>query len=970
MAKYNHLEIEKKWQDVWAKTDIYAAKDDDKREKYYNLVMYPYPSGDLHIGHWYNFSGGDFYARYKRMNGFNVLNPIGFDSFGLPAENAAIKHGIAPKKWTYDNIDNMVKQLHRLGPSYDWDRMVVTSDPEYYKWTQWMFLELYKRGLAYKKKQVANWCTDCNTVLANEQVVNGKCERCGNEVVQKDLDQWLFKITDYADELISGLDKVDWPERTKIMQRNWIGKSEGAQVKFSIFNSQLSIDVFTTRIDTLFGATFMVLAPENPLVGEITTKEQQKEVEKYITVTKGKTELDRMQEKQKTGVFTGSYAINPVNDEKIPIWISDYVLMGYGTGAIMAVPAHDERDFEFAKKFNLPVIDVIAPEFLGEDNATIDETKQTVKRNLAIAIIKHWKEDKYLCLDWKEYNWKTFVVGGVEAGETFEEAAIREAREESGYQNFKSITKINGLLIDKFYAAHKGVNTSSVVGAYLIELADGKFIEPKEGDKKFHTTLWVSKDDVSGYVDVNTHSCFWDYLNRGEIYSNYGTLVNSSEFNGLSSKEAQAGIIAKLGKNKLAAKRVNYKLRDWLISRQRYWGAPIPIVYCEKCGEVPVPEADLPVILPEEVKMKPTGESPLRYEKDFYETTCPQCGGKATRETDTMDTFVCSSWYYLRYADPKNDKVFADKTKIKHWLPVDMYIGGAEHTVLHLLYSRFFTKALRDGGYLDFDEPFMKLRHQGMILGPDGLKMSKSKGNVIDPDKEVDKFGADAVRMYLAFMGPYDQGGPWNPNGLIGTRRFLEKFYDFAQKICSASSSSSSEAKDPEILHSVQNDSVALDRLVAKLVAKVSGDLPEMRFNTCVSTFMETQNALAELEKNYSIKQNPFVWKNALSQMLLTMAPFAPHLTEELWHELGYEDSIHVHTWPVADKSLLTDELITVAIQINGKVRDSLLVSADATENEVAALAKDSEKVLKYLTGKEIKKQFYVKGKILSIVTN
>jgi leucyl-tRNA synthetase len=810
MAKYNHLKIEKKWQDVWKKTDIYAAKDDDKREKYYNLVMYPYPSGDLHIGHWYNFSGGDFYARYKRMNGYNVLNPIGFDSFGLPAENAAIKRGIAPKKWTYDNIENMVRQLHRLGPSYDWNRMVVTSDPEYYKWTQWMFLELYKRGLAYKKKQVANWCTDCNTVLANEQVVNGKCERCGNEVIQKDLDQWLFKITDYADELITGLDEVDWPERTKTMQKNWIGKSEGAEVIFKVADSDKQIRVFTTRIDTLFGATFMVLAPENPLVAEITTKEQVERVDKYVVTTKGKTELDRMQEKQKTGVFTGRYAINPVNDEKIPIWISDYVLMGYGTGAIMAVPAHDERDYEFAEKFDLPIIEVLA--------------------------------------------------GG-------------------------DISK-----------------------------------EPYLGDGKH---------------------------------------VNSDYLNGLDKKEAINKVLHNLSEAKLASKTTNYKLRDWLISRQRYWGAPIPIVYCEKCGEVAVPEKDLPVLLPEEVKMRPTGESPLRYEKDFYETTCPGCGGKATRETDTMDTFVCSSWYYLRYADAKNDKEFASKAKLKQWLPVDMYIGGAEHTVLHLLYSRFFTKALRDGGYLDFDEPFMTLRHQGMILGPDGLKMSKSKGNVIDPDTEVDKYGADAVRMYLAFMGPYDQGGPWNPNGLVGTRRFLDKFYDFAQKICS---------KD---IKQAQNDekNIELDRIMAKLISKVTADVSDMKFNTCVSSFMEALNSFVVLEKGFSVNDNQMAWKGALSQTLLLMAPFAPHLTEELWSELGNRDSIHIQPWPDFDKSLLTDELITIAIQVNGKVRDSVLVSPVVTEKEITEMAKNSEKVSKYLMGKEIKKQFYVKGKILSIVT-
>lgn len=800
MAKYNHLEIENKWQDVWEKTKLFEVGEVSSKPKYYNLVMYPYPSGDLHIGHWYNFSGGDFYARYKRMNGFNVLNPIGFDSFGLPAENAAIKHGIAPRKWTYDNIENMVRQLHRLGPSYDWTRMVVTSDPEYYRWTQWMFLELYKRGLAYKKKQVANWCTSCNTVLANEQVVGGKCERCGSEVIQKDLDQWLFKITDYADELYTEVDKLDWPERTKTSQKNWIGRSEGAEVEFRIQNLESSIRVFTTRPDTLFGVTFMVLAPENPLVMNVTTEAQLKEVDAYISITRGKTELDRMQEKLKTGVFTGSYAINPVNNEKIPIWISDYVLMGYGTGAIMAVPAHDERDMEFAKKFDLPVCEV----------------------------------------------------------------------------------------------------------------------------------------------------------NNGEL------LVNSGDFSGQTITEAQKNIVAKLSKKGLAEKKVNFKLRDWLISRQRYWGAPIPIIYCDRCGEVPVPESDLPVILPSDVSIKPTGESPLRYDKDFYNTTCPKCGGKATRETDTMDTFVCSSWYFLRYADPDNNKEFADKGKLKYWLPVDMYIGGAEHTVLHLLYSRFFTKALRDAGYLEFGEPFTALRHQGMILGPDGLKMSKSKGNVIDPDIEVDKYGADAVRMYLAFMGPYDQGGPWNPNGLVGVRRFLDKFYDFVVRIDAQTGNSGVNAEKE----------LELERAVNKLVQKVTADLPGLHYNTCISAFMEAFNAYAQIEKSMPVTEYSASWRNALGRTLLVMAPFAPHLSEELFEKLGFEGSIHVQEWPKYDAKFLVDVLITVAVQVNGKLRDQLIVIPGAKEVDMLKLAKESEKIKAYLVGKKIVKSFYVQDKILSIVTS
>jgi len=973
MAKYNHLEIEKKWQDIWDKTNIYAAIDGDKREKYYNLVMFAYPSGNMHLGHWYNFSGGDFYARYKRMNGFNVLNPNGFDAFGLPAENAAIKHGIAPSKWTYDNIENMIGQLHRMGASYDWNRMVITSDPDYYKWTQWMFLELYKRGLAYKKKQAANWCSDCMTVLANEQAVGGRCDRCGNTVIQKDIDQWLFKITDYADELITGLDQVDWPERTKTMQKNWIGRSEGAAVKFKIQieNAQPAeefIEVFTTRVDTLFGATFLVLAPEHLLAHDLATKEHRKAVEDYILATSKKTELDRMQEKEKTGVFTGSYAKNPVNDELLPIWISDYVLMNYGTGAIMAVPAHDERDLEFAQKFDLPVRDVIAPIVINNSgNAdTFREEAEINERNAVVCVIKHWKEDKYLGVHWTASDWQGFVIGGIEKNETPEEAGIREITEETGYKNARPLRKLGGVVESKFYQIAKQENRHAHFHPILFELVNDETVDVAEHEKKLHHLKWLTKEEMSKFPNREDMKLIWNRV-LGDVASStgYGILTNSGDFTGQTSEEAQKNIIARLSKLGLAEKKVNFKIRDWLISRQRYWGAPIPIIYCENCGEVPVPEADLPVILPSDVSIKPTGESPLKYEKDFYNTVCPTCGGKATRETDTMDTFVCSSWYYLRYADPKNDKEFAAKDKLKYWLPVDMYIGGAEHTVLHLLYARFFTKALRDAGYLGFDEPFTKLRHQGMILGPDGLKMSKSKGNVIDPSAEVDKYGADALRMYLAFMGPYDQGGPWNPNGLVGVRRFLDKFYDFVNRI------------NPEkgdwhngLMVPADENEVRLARITNKLIQKVSEDLPEMKFNTCISAFMEAFNSYVELEKDLPIAKHNSRWREALGQTLLVMAPFAPHLAEELFEKLGFEGSIHVQQWPTYDKKLIIDELVTVAVQVNGKIRDQLLVSAGKNESEMLKLAEESEKISAYLTGKKIAKSFYVQDKILSIVTD
>jgi leucyl-tRNA synthetase len=749
----------------------------------------------MHIGHWYNYSGADFRARLKRMQGYNVLSPIGFDAFGLPAEDAAIKRGIAPAKWTFSNIENMKKQLRSVGAMFDLSREVVTADPDYYKWTQWFFLFMYKNGLAYKKKVTANWCPSCATVLANEQVVAGKCERCDTEVIQKELEQWLFKITDYAEELLNGLDEIDWPEKTKTMQRNWIGKSEGAEVKFEAKDTtgkKHDLWVFTTRPDTLFGATFMVLAPEHPLVKKITTKEHEAEVQKYLTATLKKTELQRQEdEKSKTGVFTGAYAINPANGEEIPIWISDYVLMTYGHGAIMAVPAHDQRDYDFAKKFRLDI--------------------------------------------------KPVIEGGGVEKEPF--------------------------------------------------LEDGKHI-------------------------------------------------NSAYLDGLNTAEAIKKVVEVL-KDK-AKKSTTYRLRDWLISRQRYWGAPIPMLYCEKCGEVPVPEKDLPVVLPEEVEFKPTGESPLKSDSSFVNTTCPKCGGKAKRETDTMDTFVCSSWYYFRYTDPKNDKEFASKKELETWLPVNMYVGGAEHSVLHLLYSRFFTKALRDHGYVSFNEPFMTLRHQGMILGPNGLKMSKSKGNVVSPDEWVEKVGSDTVRMYLGFMGPYDQGGPWNPSSVMGVKRFLEKAWSLYQgKI------EDTEADLEEV------------RLVNQTLKKVGEDIENFRFNTAISALMVLVNQMAK---------NKVQHRRSLELLALMLAPFAPFVTEEIWQNLGFKESIHLEPWPTYDEKYLESDLATIVVQVNGKVRANLEMSKDSTQEEAEKEARENPNVKKYLDGVEVKKVIFVPNKLLNFV--
>jgi len=811
---YDAQKIEKKRREHWEKTKLYKTKDGVKGKKnFYHLVMFPYPSGDLHIGHWYNFAPADVYARLKRMQGFNVLSPIGFDAFGLPAENAAIKNKIHPKIWTYKNIEKMRRQLKSMGNVYDFSREIITANPEYYKWTQWMFLKMYEAGLAYRKKALANWCPKDQAILANEQVIDGKCWRHPDTlVIQKEIEQWMFKITDYAEDLIDDLEKLNWPERTKLMQKNWIGKSKGALVKFSISNFQFPnekkyIEVFTTRPDTLFGATYLVLSPEHPLVEKITYKEQKEKVRHYIANAHLKTKLERTSlEKEKTGVFTGSFAVNPANNEKIPIWVSDYILMDYGTGAIMAVPAHDERDFEFAKKFNLSIIKVINP---GRD----------------------WPENKPCT----------------------------------------------------------------------------------EG----------------------------------------GLMVNSGEFTGLESVEGRKKITEWLKKRELGDFSTQYKLRDWIISRQRYWGAPIPIVYCKKCGIVPVPESKLPIKLPPLKNFKPVagGKSPLARVKSFLNTKCLKCNGKAMRETDTMDTFVDSSWYYLAYVmrGISNLKFPISKYQeaFKSWLPVNMYIGGAEHTVLHLLYSRFFIKALKKMGYLEFSEPFMSLRHQGIILGADGQKMSKSSGNVIDPDELVKKYGTDAVRMYLCFMSEYSQGGPWNSKGILGIKRFLDRIY--------AKFFSLREMSHRDIILKSEEK---LQRLLHQTIKKVGDDIDNFRFNTAISALMILFNAIEKIT----------ISRKIVEVFLKLLSPFAPHFTEELWSVLGNRKSIHIETWPEYDTKLIEEKEYELIIQINGRMRDKIHISKDMERPEIEKLVLKRETIIKHIGSAQIKKIIFVPQRLVNIV--
>lgn len=808
---YNPQEIEKKWQQKWAEDKLYEVSEDSTIPKWYALTMFPYTSGDLHIGHWYAMAPSDVHARFKRMQGYNVMHPMGFDAFGLPAENAAIKRGIHPYKWTMQNVENMRRQLKSIGAIYDWSREVITCQPEYYKWTQWFFLKLYENGLAYRAKAPVNWCPRCQTVLANEQVTNnGLCERCEEAVTRRDLEQWFFRITKYADELMEH-EGLDWPERIKIMQHNWVGKSFGCEISFSLDYpgvKEKEIKVFTTRPDTTLGVTFMVLAPEHPLVAKLTSPDKKAEVEEYIAKSRRLTEIERLStEKEKDGVFTGAYVTNRLNGEKVPVWIADYVLLGYGTGAVMAVPAHDERDFAFAKKYNLPIRVVISPP------------------------------------DWQ--------------GEDLEEA----------------------------------------------------FIEP-------------------------------------------GKMVNSEKFNGLSSEEGKEAIAGYLKEKGWGGRTVSYKLRDWLISRQRYWGAPIPMVYCDSCGVVPVPEEDLPVLLPEDAEFKPTGESPLKYNESFVNTTCPKCGGKAKRETDTMDTFMCSSWYFLRYTSPHCDCAAFDESCMKYWMPVDLYTGGAEHAVMHLFYARFFTKALRDMGLIGFGEPFTRLFNQGIIIA-NKQKMSKSRGNVVNPDAYVSELGADAVRIYLMFVAPWEQGGEWNDSGISGISRWLNRLWKLLLEGYQPKDGNKDASRD-------------LQRVIHQTIKKVTEDIERIRFNTMISALMELTNYLTKIKEDGAICKDE--WDEAVRTLLLLLAPAAPHITEELWHRTGREYSIHNKPWPCWDKELTKDEEITLIVQVNGKLRDKITVSASVTEDEARTLALDRHKVKSYIEGKQIVQMIYVPGRLINLV--
>jgi leucyl-tRNA synthetase len=936
MKKYIPNQIEPKWQQKWAEDRIYKVDLNEASKKFYLLVEFTYPSGDLHIGHWFAFAVPDVLARLKRMQGYSVFFPNGFDAFGLPAENAAIARGIHPKDWTLSNIENMKRQFTLMGAIHNWDNSVITCLPEYYKWNQWIFTKMLEKGLAYKGKALANWCDFCQTVLANENVESGTCWRCHNPVIQKQVDQWFLKITEYADRLMwdENGNGLDWPKATREGQNNWIGRSEGALVKFS------ELEVFTTRPDTLFGATFVVISPEHPMLKKLTVAKNEKQVEQYVSAAAKKSELERKENKDKTGVFTGGYVKNPVNGEDVPVWVADYVLAGYGTGAIMAVPAHDERDFEFANKFNLPIRTVVEPIMgtKGED----EEFRKSI-----VAIVYDTKNKKYLSINWgKELGGNLFIGGGIDEGEDPIETAKREIEEETGCKNVKFVAVTEK--IHHHYRAHsKNINREiEAVGLYFELIDDTKGQVKLEDDEKGKFEVeWLTEAEAEKRVTEDLHGYVFQKLIKGLVYAGEGILVDSGQFSGLNSNEAKKKISNYLEEGQFGKAQVQYHLHDWSISRQRYWGTPIPIINCPECGVVAVPEKDLPVELPYEVDYTPKGKPPLATDEEWVNVKCPSCGGSATRETETMDTFVDSSWYFLRYLDNKNDKELAGKKRLEDWMPVDIYFGGSEHTLGHTLYSRFFVKFLKDIGVLNFEEYAKRRINHGVILGPDGHRMSKSKGNVINPDQQVNEYGADAVRMYLSFIGPYDIVAAWNPDGINGVYHFLQRVWGLQEKVNLDKSSMTDS--DLQIMH--------------KTIKKVGEDISEIKFNTAVASLMEWLNHLSRKSE---------INKEEFKTLLMLLAPFAPHITEELWAQIGEEYSVHQQSWPQFDNKFLEVSEFSLVVQVNGKMRDSIMIQKDMESNkkDIEDLALKSIRVAKYIDGKTVKKVVHVPGRLVNIV--
>ena len=1012
MKRYNPTEIEKKWQDTWEADGTYVTDlSDTTRPKYYSLSMLPGITGaGIHIGHGRTFQFADIKARLKRQQGYNVYHPIGWDSFGLPVENYAIKVGKTPRVAHDEAKAHFIAQLKRLGFSYDWSKEISTADPEYYKWTQWIFTQLYKHNLAYQKEQPQWWCDTDNTVLANEQVEGGKCWRCGNPVTKRNLKQWFFRITAYADEILEATDDLDWTDMVKTMQKNWIGRSIGAEVEFVVEGCDDVITVFTTRPDTLFGATYVALAPEHPLVPQLVNADTRQAVEAYVMAAQQKSDVERQENKDKSGVFTGSYVINPVNGQKLPIWVADYILGGYGTGAIMAVPAHDERDYEFAKKYDLPIIQVVAEyEELSEGPGAVRADVEQIERPVVDAIITR-ADGKYL-LQIEGDDHVHFVGGGVDPEDkSLEDALRREVREETGYINIASIRQVSPVIARNGYRHTKNKNQKTWGAFYEVMLADDTQIESEIESGK-HTVEWVDKNEVEKRIKWEHHLFGWHaYLfgRKDEFITKEGVLVNSGAFDGVPTSDAREQIVAWLEQQGSGRGKTTYKMRDWLISRQRYWGAPIPMVHVDGFGPIAVADEYLPVILPEVENFKPTGgnTSVLAQVDDWVRVwvdvetgktvpiTEPKPAGdnwhEGRRETDTLDGYACSSWYFLRYLDPHNDAKAWDPARINHWMPVDYY-NGADHAVAHLLYSRFWMRFFYKLGLVPTPEPFKRMMYNAYIMAPDGQKMSKSKGNVIDPMEIMDSgYGADALRVYEMFIAPYDMDAPWDPRGVPGTYRFLNRVWNVVQefveattlpplteavkcsRIADASAERSREISSGDLSEECtlaeDGDVVAeLLRLTHLTIKKVTRDIEDEKFNTAVAAMMEMVNGLYKLKESHGIQASE-TWRFALESLLQILAPFAPHITEELWQELGHPDTIHINHWPKWDEKYLVSDVMTIIVQVNGKLRSKLELPVDTDKDTIEQRALDDEKVRAHLNARAPKKVIYVPGKLVNIV--
>ncbi|MDP3957078.1 MAG: class I tRNA ligase family protein [bacterium] len=972
MQSYNPKSIEAKWQKEWARNGVYLQY--GRKKKFYVLDMFPYPSGaGLHVGHPKGYIATDVLARMKQLQGYGVLHPMGWDAFGLPAEQFALKNKVHPEKAVRENIATFKKQLGKIGFTYDWEREINTTDPAYYKWTQWIFLQMWKNGLAYESQDPINWCPSCKTGLANEDLEQGKCERCGSLVEKRPLRQWVLRMTKYADRLLRDLDteKLQWSESIKEQQRNWIGRSEGAVVKFPISNFQFLnkskiqnpkskidfLEVYTTRLDTIFGCTYLVVAPEHELLknqeslpagmeGRIKNHD---EVKKYIKKVVSKSDLERTElSKEKTGIeLEGIEAVHPFTGKRLPVYVADYVLGGYGTGAVMGVPAHDVRDFEFAKKYGLDIDMVVVPSIELTGTRIPQRDKKNTSKNCVTGVVFDATRKKVLVLKNKKDGARMFVGGGIDIEETPEQALIREACEETGYK-----VKIDSTLIASMYGRgykpHRDVNCFDHDVVFIAHVTNKVADKISSEEQEIHEVLWENVEDVVKLGILEHHAFMWKmYLEGEQAYIDDGTLIDSKEFSGMTSAEAREKMAAWLVKEKLGKKKVNYKMRDWTFSRQRYWGEPIPLIHCGKCGVVAVPERDLPVKLPKVKSYEPTdtGESPLASITSWVNVKCPQCKGKASRETNTMPQWAGSSWYYLRFIDPKNSKVLVDKKKEKKMIPVDVYVGGTEHATRHLLYARFWHKFLYDIKVVSGKEPFKKLVNQGLIVATDGRKMSKRWNNVINPDDMVAEFGADAFRIYEMFMGPFTQSIAWNIAGVVGAKRFLEKVWKLGSRIVTNETTNNTNKNIEILLH--------------QTIKKVGEDIENFKFNTAISALMILVNTL-EKEDHLSLI--------TYQSSLLLLSPFAPHIAEELWASLGKKKSIFLEKWPKYDPRFLKEDMVSIAVQVNGKLRAVLSMETGSDEEVVKSRALEDVKVQTHIAGKAIRKVIYIQDKILNLV--